>query len=98
MKLNQDKLAELSALLGRSSFDLNQEITWIEIYASRNNEIYGEVLYEKSGADAYEVLFNDEPLIYMGEVHILTEVSYLIRIYKLIHTYKVNPSRMLDAA
>lgn len=37
VKLNQDKLGELSALLGRSSFDLNQEITWIEIYASRNN-------------------------------------------------------------
>lgn len=54
------------------------------------------MLYEKSGADAYEVLFNNEPLIYMGEVHILREVSYLIRIYKLIHTYKVNPNRMLD--
>ena len=98
VKLNQERLAELGALLGRSNFDLNQEITWIEIYASRNNEIYGEVLYEKSGADAYEVLFNDEPLIYMGEVHILREVSYLIRIYKLIHTYKAQPSRRLQAA
>jgi hypothetical protein len=25
--------------------DLNEEITWIDIYALRNNEIYGDVIY-----------------------------------------------------
>jgi REP element-mobilizing transposase RayT len=36
-------------------------------------------------------------LIYVGEVHILSEASYLIKIYKLIHKYKTKQiTRMLE--
>ena len=83
MSLNRDKLEELSSLFD-SAIDINKEITWVEIYATRNGEIYGDVLYERDGKDIYEILFDDEPLIFVGEVHILQEQSYVIQIYKVV--------------
>jgi hypothetical protein len=44
IRLNQAKMGEFTQAFG-SKVDLNKEITWIEIYATRNNEIYGEVIY-----------------------------------------------------
>lgn len=72
VRLNQDKMDELAGLVDSRNVELNSEISWIEIYAVRNNEIYGDVIYEKSGAQAYEIIFNGEALIYIGEVHILS--------------------------
>jgi hypothetical protein len=76
-------------LINNHNVDLNHEITWIEIYAIRNNGIYGNVIYEKSGDEAYEIIFNNEALIYIGEIHILSEASYLIRIYKRIYNQTI---------
>ena len=44
---------------------------WVEIFASRNGNPYGEVIDSKSGEDAYEVLFQGEAIVFLGEVHIL---------------------------
>jgi hypothetical protein len=41
---------ELAGLLDSRNVELSKEITWIEIYATRNNDIYGGVIYEKSGS------------------------------------------------
>ncbi len=64
----------------------------------RDNDIYGEVIYEKSGKDINEVIFNNQPLFFIGEVHILSEVSYMVKIYKMIHKYKAKENlRLLES-
>jgi len=39
--------------------------------------------------DIYEIFVDDRPLIFVGEVHVLKEQNYIIKIYKLIKTFKV---------
>ena len=41
------------------------------------------------GSEIYELLFDNEPLIFVGEVHILEEQSYIIQIYKVIRHVEV---------
>lgn len=97
VRLNQKQMGGMAAA-GQTAVDLNQEITWVEIYAGRNNSVYGDPIYQKSGQDAYEIIFNGEPLIFIGEVHVLSEPTYLVKIYNKIHEYQVAapPSRLLD--
>lgn len=76
--------------------DINEEVTWIEIYAYRNGDTYGPVLYEKSGQDIYEILFDNQALIFIGEIHVLEEQSYMIKIYKVIKTVKSDTERQLQ--
>lgn len=53
VKLNYQKYESLRKYFNTSKVDLNDEITWIEIFGYRNGETYGDVLYEKSGEDIY---------------------------------------------
>jgi len=53
VKLNYLKFESLRKYFNTSKVNLNDEITWIEIFAYRNGETYGDVLYEKSGEDIY---------------------------------------------
>ena len=54
------------------------------------------MLYSLSGQDAYEVLLENEAILFLGEVHILSEASYLIRIYKKPHQGLIEPTRHLQ--
>ena len=47
------------------------------------------------GKDIYEILFNGEALIFIGEVHILQEQSYLVKIYKKIKEVTLE-NRLLE--
>jgi len=42
-------------------------------------------------------LFDNQALIFIGEIHVLEEQSYMIKIYKLIKTYKEKTERQLEA-
>ena len=45
VRLNNEQIAEMGNYYSSGKINLNEEITWIEIYAVRNNEIYGDVIY-----------------------------------------------------
>lgn len=47
------------------------------------------------GKDIYEILFDGEALIFIGEVHILQEQSYLVKIYKKIKEVTLK-NRLLE--
>lgn len=54
------------------------------------------MIYEKNGEDIYEILFDNQALIFIGEVHVLEEQSYFIKIYKIIRKFKVPVLRLLE--
>lgn len=54
------------------------------------------MLYEKDGGDINEVLFDGQALHFLGEVHILSEQSYLAKIYKIVEEVEVPPTRRIQ--